>query len=309
VKRIGIVLCLSVFCMAGDLEKFDQFLASGMDLAHRGEETWRSFHAAKKSVSSDALRTLYGEYERAIDDLHAACRIRPSARANEAILELAHRMAEIRTVRTERKPGKKTLTAAETIRRGPPAPSPGRNGSSGRNARSKRAKPPSFSGTKKERSAGERAVRRFMMDYFGHCKAGVLTKKCTFCGGTGAAFDPKRKRAGACPTCNGGRYHVIRTHAERGLWKVWSPTVRADPSAMRWWNAVQDFLQEDGRIAPVLTKCQIKSVEFHGEWAEVTWHEYRAQVKFALTRKLIRIKNRWYFYHELDRGQVDLGAR
>ena len=285
--------------MAGDLEKFDRFLATGMDLAHRGENTWRSFHAAKKSVSSDALRTLYAEYESAIDNLHAACRIRPSARANEAILELAHRMAELRTVL---KTGKKTLSAAETIRLGPPAPKL-------TNGRSKRAKPPEFSGTKKERSAGQLAVRRFMMDYFGHCKAGVLTKKCRNCGGTGVAFNPNRGRSGTCVTCAGGRYHVIRTHADRGLWKVWSPTVRADPGAKQWWDTVQKFLREDGRLAPALTKCQIKSVAFDGEWAEVKWTEYRGRVKTTLTRKLIRVKKRWYFYHELDRGRIDLGAR
>jgi hypothetical protein len=110
--------------------------------------------------------------------------------------------------------------------------------------------------------------------------------------------------------CEGRGTFLEVDQARKAFWDNRTPHARAQPEVRAWWSGLETKWAQDPLKAPFLRRLAIESVDYHGLWADVTWwesYQKSGKEKTTVTRRLIRIGRRWYWFTKgVDDSVYDL---
>jgi hypothetical protein len=307
---IGVALSASVLAQEGSegqkaraAKKLARRAVAEREAAKAG---WDKFVLSPKECTDKELMALATRYEAAID-LYQRAEESGVEGVGPAIVLLARRVAGLRATLFWRDMERKRNASAKESKAADPPEAPKGKGEKGDHSAGDDPAPPIVE-SPAQRARNIQSARNLVIGQLRYRRRSVIAPSCRTCGGDGEIqpprqYDPKTNTWGpwpppyTCSACAGRGQHFNGDAAVRALWWTRTPLTRGNAEAQRWWESWQAYWAEKPSAAPWLKRIKIRSVDYHGLWADVTWQEWGSQgLGIEKTRRLIRIGRRWYFY-------------
>lgn len=301
--RVGVLLfLLARSSVAGEDNPVTEELKASAAAAQKAASPgWNKFVLSSNDCTDAEVRVAVDRYDDAID-LYQQAEDAGAKDVGPAIIMLARRAAKLRAFLFWRDMKRKRAESPVPESK-KPKPASKKSGT----PKSGADPAPPVPETSLRRSSNIQAARRFVMHHFQHRKRATIVPSCRNCAARGSLqpprkYDPYTKTWGPwparvrCTLCSGQGRHFKSEAARASYWMTLTPLTRQSPEAKKWWRKREQHWNANRRTIPWISRFQIRSVDYRGLLADVTWREWGAEGMREETRRLIRLGGRWYFY-------------